>query len=512
MELALQVVGLKMTGKIEDARNVAMRIVGTTGTQSPVMSARELTQMNTLSGKPFVHHSFLGSLSGVDLEILIIKLLTLLDVPMKDGSSSLSSLRAIDHKNATGQTLLHLAVLLALPSLVSCLVGRSIDIDACNHSGLTALHLAALIGWKEGAQILIAEGADVNIVDSMGLTPAERAKLGRYEELEALLRVHSHAVFSASESGDDGDDEARNSGDNESEYGTSDESSPSWSGPSQYLARSRIASSPESDSSSDEHSKSESKQEKTGNQPRVPQSDGSPENIGETVKEKLDGKQDASFVERLQRTLPQGIIPNMQIPGFPQLQLPDKLVAPWGALPQIPVFPILVPIPNLPHLPNWPGFPWPDALSGDKKENRADDETAGEKQQQPSLAMLWTAYDSLANNAWWAQWEKWTAQVTALQNADNGGAELPPYSPRREEQTKAVLPNSIPASNDGCLSSIPGVAVTEEAPGTSTSRLSRSKSSRRVVYGAVNVSETEVDSYHYPAKKQVQKRAYYIYF
>ncbi len=31
MELALQVVGLKMTGKIEDARNVAMRIVSTTG-------------------------------------------------------------------------------------------------------------------------------------------------------------------------------------------------------------------------------------------------------------------------------------------------------------------------------------------------------------------------------------------------------------------------------------------------------------------------------------------------
>ena len=31
MELALQVVGLKMTGKIEDARDVAMRIVNTTG-------------------------------------------------------------------------------------------------------------------------------------------------------------------------------------------------------------------------------------------------------------------------------------------------------------------------------------------------------------------------------------------------------------------------------------------------------------------------------------------------
>ena len=508
MELALQVVGLKMTGKIEDARNVAMRIVGNTGAQSPVMTAGELTQMNTLSGTSFVHHSFLGSLSGMDLETLIIKLLTLLDVPMGDDATSFSSLQAIEHKNATGQTLLHLAVLLALPSLVSCLIGRSIDIDARNHSGLTALHLAALTGWKEGAQILIAEGADVNVVDSMGLTPAERAKNGLFEDLEALLRTRSPGVFPESESGDDGDDEARKSDDEESEYGASDESSPSWSIPSPYLARSRIASSPEPDSSLDEDSEPDSVKEKAGLQPQVEQLDGPPTNFGETIKEKLNEKQDASFVERLQRTLPQGIIPNVQIPGFPQLQLPDKLVAPWGALPQIPVFPVFVPIPNLPHLPNWPGFPWPDALSGDKKENRADDETAGEKQQQPPLAMLWTAYDSLANNAWRAQWEKWTAQVTALQNADNREAELPPYSPRREEkQTTSDLSNSIPAQ-DGTLSSIPPVATTEEAPGTSTSRLPRSKASQRVVYSSVNVSETEVDSYHYPAKKQVKKRAY----
>jgi uncharacterized protein len=509
MELALQVVGLKMTGKIEEARNVAMRIVGNTGTQSPAMTDGELTQMNTLSGTSIVHHSFLGSLGGMDLEILVIKLLTLLDVPIEDTSRSFSSLPPIEHRNATGQTLLHLAVLLALPSLVSCLIGRSIDIDARNNNGLTALHLAALTGWKEGVEILLAEGADISIMDSMSLTPAQRAKNGRFEDLEALLQGSRPEVIPESESGDDGDDEARYSDSEGPDSGTSDES-PAWPVAPQYLPRSRIASSPEPDSSLDEHSEPEPAQNKTAH-PQVMPMDIPP--MKREEQPTLGEKQDASFVERLQRTLPHGIIPNVQIPGFPQLQLPEVLAAPWGAFPQIPVFPIFVPIPNLPHLPNWPGFPWPDALSGDKKEGRADDEPAGERQQQPPLAMLWTAYDSLTNSAWRAQWEKWTAQVTALQNANNPGAELPPYSPRSEEkQTEPEVSTPISVPEDSSLSSTPRVVMREGTSGasTSTSPLPPSKASRRVMYGAVKVSETEVDSYHYPSKKPVNKRMYFV--
>lgn len=512
MELALQVVGLKMTGKIEEARNVAMRIVGNTSTQSPIITAGELTQMHTLSETSVVHHSFLGSLSGMDLQTLIIKLLTLLDVPAEDVSGALTftSLRAINYKNATGQTLLHLAVLLALPSLVSCLIGRSIDIDACNHNGVTPLHLAALTGWKEGVEILLAEGASKDVVDSMGLTPAQRAKNGRFEEIEVLLRVQTPTTFPGSESGDEGDDEARDSESEESDGGASDVSAPSWSGTSHYLTRSRITPSthPGSSVDGDDHSDPEPTHEKTTAQLQSTQIE--PAAPHDTMKEKhiLNEKHDASFVERLQRTLPHGIIPNVQIPGFPQLQLPDMLAAPWGALPQIPVLPVLVPIPNLPHLPNWPGFPWPDALSGEKKETSTDGDVGGEKQQQPSFAMLWTAYDSLANNAWRAQWEKWTAQVTAIQNANNRGAELPPYSPRREEKpAEEESATSTPVPDDP-LSSIPSVAGMEDVPGAATSRLFPSKAARRAVYGAVKVSETEVDSYHYPPKKQINKREY----
>ena len=502
MELALQVVGLKMTGKIEEARNVAMRIVGNTGAQSPTMTAGELTQMNTLSETSLVHHSFLGSLSGVDLETLVIKLLTLLDVPMEDDSRLPTSLRAIEYKNATGQTLLHLAVLLALPSLVSCLIGRSIDIDARNHNGLTALHFAALTGWKEGVQLLLAEGANTGVVDAMGLTPAQRAKNGRFKEIEALLQIRVLETFSETESGDDGDDEARNSCSDESDV----DRSPLWHTTRRYLTRSRMGSPTHPDSLLDEHSEPESSQEKPVPQLQVAQMGGPPATQGKPITEKpiLDEKHDASFVERLQRTLPQGIIPNVQIPGFPQLQLPDMLAAPWGALPQIPVFPVFVPIPNLPHLPNWPGFPWPDCSSGEKKETRPDDAAREKQQQQPPFAMLWTAYDSLTNSAWRAQWEKWVAQVMALQNANNRGAELPPYSPRSEEKPteQKLTPALVPEEGPEPLPSIRRVLTTEDVPAASTSRLPPLRASRRVVYDAVKVSETEVHSYHYPSKKQ----------
>ncbi|KAF8588645.1 hypothetical protein K439DRAFT_1658331 [Ramaria rubella] len=507
MELALQVVGLKMTGKIEEARNVAMRIVGNTNSQTS-MTTGELTQMGILSETSFVHHSFLGSLSGMDLETLVIKLLTLLDVPLEDGVGFVpSTLQTIDHQNATGQTLLHLAVLLALPSLVSCLVGRSIDIDARNNNGMTALHLAAFTGWKEGVEILLAEGADVSIIDGMGMTPAQRTQSGHFEELNTLLHVQASSQENdhERESGEDGDDEAWHTESEESGGGESDVSAPSWSvTPPQYIARPRMSSSTHLDSSPDEFSACEDTQEKPAPSSQMMKSENPLVSSGEMIEEKpaLHEKQDASFVERLQRTLPHGILPNVQIPGFPQIQLPGMLAAPWGALPQIPVFPVFVPIPNLPHPRNWSAFPWSDALSGEKKESRTDeDATAGKQPQQPSLAMLWTAYDSFANSAWRAQWEKWTAQVTALQNANNRGADLPPYSPRSEEkQIETLVTPPIldePSSSDA--------SATNKLPETSTSGVTP-KITRRVGYSAAKVSKTEVDSYHYRPKKAINKQ------
>lgn len=103
MELALQVVGLKMTGKLEDAKSVAMRIVGPAGdssadsnsnnTMSFVSNALALDLNTLLHGRSF----------GQELERLVIKLLSLLDVNMGTSSHSVSLASAISHQTQSGR-------------------------------------------------------------------------------------------------------------------------------------------------------------------------------------------------------------------------------------------------------------------------------------------------------------------------------------------------------------------------------------------------------------------------
>lgn len=503
MELALQVVGLKMTGKIEEARNVAMRIVGNSG---PRNSMGEMSQMNSPS-ESFLSHSVLGSLTGVDLQTLIIKLLTLLDVPLNGEPNS--GRNSLDHQNATGQTLLHLAVFLVLPSLVSCVLGRGANVNARNNNGMTPLHFAALTGWKEGVEILLAEGAVPAIVDRMGSTPADRAKSGGFDEIASILKVPPPAEEEDIESGMDGDDEACQSENDESQE-------EKQSSVRLYSMLSRTASSIHLQAQGCDEFSSESES-------CHPRQDGNPimsELPTGKSSSKPDMKRGGSFVKRLQRTLPQNILPNVQIPDFSHIQLPDM---PWGGLPQIPVFPIFVPlIPNLP----WLNAPRTDELTDDKKDRLG--RTSGDKHQQHSLAMFWAAYDSIANNnAWKNQWEKWSAYIMAMQTANTGvNAEndLPPYSPRgsddKEEDIKKEGDNIGPAPSSSMPPKEADIipprvsAPVEESkvvlPGSSLSSIA--KGARRLGYRSWKVSDSEVAAYHYKPKQQPNKRKLFISF
>ena len=94
MELALQVVGLKMTGKIEDAKNVAMRIVGNAGDPSDSqngMDMDDMMQVTTTSNQVRdVRSLLLSSASSEDFESLIVRFLSILDTPLDHPSSILS--------------------------------------------------------------------------------------------------------------------------------------------------------------------------------------------------------------------------------------------------------------------------------------------------------------------------------------------------------------------------------------------------------------------------------------
>ena len=307
MELALQVVGLKMTGKLEDAKSVAMRIVGPanedalSGSNAP-NGTQPAADSISLGLRSALHH--MGPWSG--LEKMVIDLLSLLDVRI-DTPSGASLARAMDHKTSGGQTLLHFAAFLKYQALVSFLVEHEVDKDARDHNGHTALHLASLVGAQGCASVLLDAGADVEIVNVEGKTAQELADFNFAD----LVLEDSVA-------------------DGESQWGDGEESGDEiirnveLSRHASRVLRRNVDAAPSSPPEDSGH------------------------HLPEKGKEKGE-KRAATFMRKIQRTLARvqpkdGIIPNMPHLALPQLlHLPGMPGVPWGALPA--VFPVYVPWP-----------------------------------------------------------------------------------------------------------------------------------------------------------------------
>jgi hypothetical protein len=422
MELALQVVGLKMTGKIEDAKNVAMRIVGNAGndttdsnnsnTNSGMMQLTSSPSMRDLRPLLFVRGE------NDTFESRIIDCLTVMDAPM--GTSAPHSIPtdiAISHPSPSGQTLLHLAVFLGFSSLTSFLVKHGADLDARDRNGFTPLHFAALAQSQECADILLEAGADFEIVNARGKTPEEVAS-------PAFFKASSSSSTYNTDSDDDrSDDEDAELGDAEEDDDIqlrqiiqrriSRRSIRSKGIPRRSVDVSRAATPP-------------------------PVIDDKPTDVDKKGNDRLevveeadaaDAKRVVSFMEKMiQRTLAQipatqGIIPQLPLPNLPHLpNLPDLPAVPWGALPQIPmVFPVFVPM-----MPGWPAF-----LAREHAPGTDDGKTAGEGE---DVAPNMGAVALRAAQEWRATWEKWVALAVAT-TAGQQTEELPPpvYTPRATE-------------------------------------------------------------------------------
>ncbi|NWV29306.1 ANKR7 protein, partial [Origma solitaria] len=72
-----------------------------------------------------------------------------------------------DYRDASGNTALHLAVMVSSKSLVELLLEHGADIDAKNKSGLTPLTVAITESHDEMVKLLLQKGADVNIQDNI---------------------------------------------------------------------------------------------------------------------------------------------------------------------------------------------------------------------------------------------------------------------------------------------------------------------------------------------------------
>ncbi|KAK4703523.1 hypothetical protein P7C70_g2691, partial [Phenoliferia sp. Uapishka_3] len=218
LELALQVVGLKMTGRLEDASAVAMRIVGSSAhnssTNTPAGSrhpspgagnvlagmaayatsrpssrapSRRASQVNlnrpssspasSISGLPLPPAPFSGD--SRNFEGIVIKFLSLLDLDPSEIPGAAPSLPRsrppISYKNKQQHTLLHLATVLGFHRLVQFLLARGIAVDTPDRNGYTPLHFAALYGRVAITRQLLDAGATPYPRNLAGDTPLDIA-------------------------------------------------------------------------------------------------------------------------------------------------------------------------------------------------------------------------------------------------------------------------------------------------------------------------------------------------
>ena len=213
MELALQVVGLKMTGKIEDAKEIAMRIMGAqdaNGGASSSSSSRTTTpQVMNLANNA----RLMLSRDDYDFEQTIIDALASLDFRShEEVESSSQPWAGISCALKTGQTLLHLAASRGFSNLVEALIQRDVSLDAQDVNGYTALHFAVIHGSQCCARQIVNAGADLSIVSKMGYTALELAPEDFFAPSRAMTPSASLQIDESDDESHFGDVEEEDSG------------------------------------------------------------------------------------------------------------------------------------------------------------------------------------------------------------------------------------------------------------------------------------------------------------
>lgn len=387
MELALQVVGLKMTGKIEDAKNVAMRIVGNAGDGSDQSTgnAPNSMQLATRELRPFLLQQ-VGE--NGDFEKVITNFLSVMDTPVEHAPATKVSIAdALAYTTASGQTLLHLSSFLKFVGLTQFLLEHGADVDARDRNGYTSLHVAALVDSKDVAACLLGAGADTEIVNALGKTAEEVAVEGFFDD---IVRTDSpETVRCASE-------------EEEAHWGDAEEES------EDEVLRRRRRQTKRRQSGHSTPAKMRSMTKLSDERP--PSRAGKQEKLPEKLTPGVHDKQAASLVDMIHKTFfPQ--LPLPQLPNFPQLP---------GVLQNIPVFPVYVPM-----MPNWAHLGRAAERDGDGDGEDRHGEVVG-----VGANAMKAAHD-FRN-----QCDKWLAQVLQLQQEQRQqqaeeDIAPPAYTPRR---------------------------------------------------------------------------------
>ncbi|KAF5389401.1 hypothetical protein D9757_004262 [Collybiopsis confluens] len=491
MELALRVVGLKMTGQLEDAKNVAMRIIGAGEGSSDTLNASNghgATGMNMQlsAARDLRSLMLLRAGESEDFESLINNFLKLIDTPVDHPSAQVvSAPQALSHTTSSGQSLLHLATFLGYGTIVDFLIQHGIDLDMRDRNGFTALHFAAITGSKDCVVRLLRAGADHEIVNAIGKTAAEVTREEAREEInfDDILEEISESSEPVGE-----DDE-------EADWGDAEEDAEEEPAPSRRVKMDKRA------RRSWAASRRASREELHGHHltPKTSLTSVSVSTSSAGKTEKMekeaaaDEKQALSFIDMLQRTM-------AQLPGAPQLPfpllplLPGVPAVPWESLHQL-QFPMVFPV-AVPLLPGWLGG---EHREGSQDPGGPDTENAGK-----------LAGPFKAAQEWRAMWERWLAHVPTWQQA----TEMPPppqYTPRAPaEEAPATVSSNYPLPQQQLVRRASSGTSSESEllplplPTASGSR-STQDSRRRYDYSTSAVTDQEVEAYAYQPKPQQQK-------
>lgn len=179
---ALSVLHHKMTGKMEDVRDLARRIVGD-GPSSWISNGQNGSGTQVQHGANFGSAQFEMDLKDVEGSLLrVLDLIDLDDSPYAP---------RLNYRRSSGQTMLHLACSLGLHRFVAALLARGANAEPRDKGGFTPMHFAALHDHPQIVRRLILCGADPTMRSLLGYTPADLAT--SEEVLRATRRIEYHS-------------------------------------------------------------------------------------------------------------------------------------------------------------------------------------------------------------------------------------------------------------------------------------------------------------------------------
>ena len=175
---ALSIVNQKMTGRIEDAGEIARRIIGSSASSNAWTT-------NVPQGGDHQRQiaALQASLAGsMDLETALLKCLELIDFDDSQFQAQYNLRRP------NGQSVLHLSASLGFERLVAGLLARGANPDLRDRNGMSPMHMAALNDHPHIVRRLLLARGDPSLRSLLGYTPADMASSSAV--LNAVKALH----------------------------------------------------------------------------------------------------------------------------------------------------------------------------------------------------------------------------------------------------------------------------------------------------------------------------------